>query len=227
MPSLKVGGKGDTAQKKLEADLQALSLKVEAAGGLTMDEKKKSQGFSCLGDKNSEKPDPYLLRLKGPKAEVPDLGGSVSADRGDIQIDVSVPKSDANLSAPKMKKKAKISGPSCLQGEKPDPYLLKLQGPKKNLDLEAPKADVSAEIKSEVKPAKPKFKGPSCLQGEKPDPTLLKLQGPKIETKEKDGSAAISGNVELDVSAKTEMEKPAKGKKFQGPSCLQGEKPDP
>merc|ERR1712228_58793 len=101
MPSLKIGGKGDAAPKQAEAEILAPAVEIGASAKTTTDEKKKSQGFSCLGDKKAEKPDPYLLRLQGPRAEVKDMEANISPESGNIQIDVSVPKSDANLSAPK------------------------------------------------------------------------------------------------------------------------------
>jgi len=241
--------------------------------------------------------------MKGPKClkgeaevDVPTAGLQVEgpgfdvSQGGNIQVDVSVPKSDANMSAPSVQmKKPKFKGPSCLSGEKPDPHLLKLQGPKVDIDVNKPKADASIkkpkikgpscfrgeadidvpeaefDVKTpdakatadidldtstpkadidiaapsvQVKTKKPKFKGPSCLKGEKPDPHLLKLQGPKvdmpavaIDTKTPDAS----GNIALDVSipkAETDIAAPtmqvkSKKPKFKGPSCLQGEKPDP
>merc|ERR1712168_880629 len=238
-----MGGKGDTAVTPVSAEFQASEVKFEES----TEEKKKSQGFSCLGDMNAEKPDPYLLKLKGPRAEIKDTETDISTESGNIQIDVSVPKSDANYSAPKLKKKAKISGPSCLQGEKPDPYLLKLQGPKVHIDSEKPKAQVDSEtpqlamstaLSTEGKKPKLKTKGPSCLQGEKPDSIVLEIEGPKPDIKTPKAEVSVQAPIgELDVGTNlsTDLEGSESAivtankdkTKFKGPSCLQGEKPDP
>merc|ERR1712142_1392725 len=121
-------------------------------------------------------------------------------------------KKDATTEA-EAKSKKKFQGPSCLKGEKPDPQLLKLQGPKVEIDQQSPDVSVTAAPK-EIK-AKSKFTGPSCLQGEKPDPHLLKLQGPKAEVNadvkspEVDiGKPVIDVNVEKpsgDVGVQTEL----------------------
>merc|ERR1712142_594690 len=164
-------------------------------------------------------------------------------------------KKDATTEA-EAKSKKKFQGPSCLKGEKPDPQLLKLQGPKVEIDQQSPDVSVTA-APNEVK-AKSKFTGPSCLQGEKPDPHLLKLQGPKAEVNAdvkspelEIGKPVIDVNVEKpsgDVGIQMELpgtepvlkleeseglkadvtidDKPKKSK-FTGPACLKGEKPDP
>jgi hypothetical protein len=213
MPSLKKSeGKVETTSGNLNNEFELPALEVKdanldlASPDISMEGKKtKSKGFSCLGDASTEAPDPYLLRLKGPKAEVKDA--ELTHEGGNIHIDVSVPKSDANLSAPKIKKKAKFTGPSCLQGDKPDPHLLKLQGPKvERVEIEKPKAE-----------------GFACFKGEKSSVDVEKT-GP-----------SLSANKELDdinigTSSEIELKEPAKvdvKKKFKGPSCLQGEKPDP
>merc|ERR1712142_738147 len=213
MPSLKKSeGKVETTSGNLNNEFELPALEVKdanldlASPDISMEGKKtKSKGFSCLGDASTEAPDPYLLRLKGPKAEVKDT--ELTHEGGNIHIDVSVPKSDANLSAPKIKKKAKFTGPSCLQGDKPDPHLLKLQGPKvEKVEIE-----------------KPKVEGFACFKGGKSSVDVEKT-GP-----------SLSANNELDdinIGTETEIElkEPAKvdaKKKFKGPSCLQGEKPDP
>merc|ERR1712142_967443 len=213
MPSLKKSeGKVETTSGNLNNEFELPALEVKdanldlASPDISMEGKKtKSKGFSCLGDASTEAPDPYLLRLKGPKAEVKDT--ELTHEGGNIHIDVSVPKSDANLSAPKIKKKAKFTGPSCLQGDKPDPHLSKLQGPKvEKVEIE-----------------KPKVEGFACFKGGKSSVDVEKT-GP-----------SLSANKELDdinigTATEIELKEPAKvdaKKKFKGPSCLQGEKPDP
>lgn len=265
MPSLKKSGSKGEIHSKAEislpdAAIRGPEIKVATPSASVEESKNKSKGFSCLGDKG-DKPDPYLLRLQGPKVEEKEIDGQVSVEGGKIEIDVSVPRSDANLSAPKLKKKSKISGPSCFQGEKPDPYLLKLQGPKLekvesgkldasvksqapsldlkpdplSVELHGPKAEISSNLPkvSTEKPdieKKHKFKGPSCLQGEKPDPHLLKLQGPKADVEGEIELQAPSSTISVqggDADAGAKISVPDKKGKFKGPSCLQGEKPDP
>merc|ERR1739838_424485 len=185
----------------------------------------------------------------------PNAHVSVSGEpKKDLGVSTDLGK-DATIEAGGKSKK-KFQGPSCLKGEKPDPQLLKLQGPKVEIDTQSLDVSVTAAPK-EVK-AKSKFKGPSCLQGEKPDPHLLKLQGPKAEVNADVKSPeleiakpVIDVNIEKpssDVGIHMELpgtepvikleeskgleadviidDKPKKSK-FTGPACLKGEKPDP
>ena len=52
------------------------------------------------------------------------------------EIDQHFVEVHTDAKAKKEIKRAKFKGPSCLHGEKPDPYLLKLQGPKSSSVLE-------------------------------------------------------------------------------------------
>merc|ERR1712243_456122 len=94
-----------------------------------------------------------------------------------MNLDVDVPGAEIHLPEPEAEldididvKKPKYSGFSCLDGEKPDPYLLKLKGPK------VESKDKSLSLKS-------KSKGPACLKGEadfEVPSSELSVEGPKL-----------------------------------------------
>jgi hypothetical protein len=187
----------------------------------------KFKGPSCL---QGEKPDPHLLKLQGPKVSI---DGTEHIPDTDIQVKCSPGTPSATLDAelstvptvkdadqksieigaelePKEVKKAKFKGPSCLQGEKPDPYLLKLQGPK---------ADISTEKKTKVGSGKLDVVAPDLsLDIEKP------TDDPSITVPIKTAGDDASIEIVVEEPASNLQTRP---KKMKGPSCLQGERPDP
>ena len=62
---------------------------------------------------------------------------SLNIDGSNLNIAAPEPSIDINEDNSTTGKKAKFSGLSCLEGEKPDPYLLKLQGPKVDIGAES------------------------------------------------------------------------------------------
>merc|ERR1712142_997728 len=247
------GPKPDIKTPKAEVSVQAPIGELDVGTNLSTDlegsesaivtankDKTTFKGPSCL---QGEKPDPHL-KLQGPKAEVALEGPDTSASIRGNEMTADAP-------SPGVKGK-KFEGPSCLRGEKPDPHLLKLQGPKIDghgelekdiLPAKVPTVDAEAKLsitEPEAQKTK-KHKGISCLQGEKPDPHLLKLQGPKADIDTLEPSANLSAKVEMPAlsaprdssmptiegAADTDIVIQPKKSKFKGPSCLQGEKPDP
>jgi len=111
-----------------------------------------------------EKPDPYLLRLQGPKADLDE----VEPIKGKASVDFTAPALNVLVEKPRLDsikarddvapvtstnletKPTKVKGFSCLEGEKPDPHLLKLRGPHVDKSLKRPKneADIAVSAKS-------------------------------------------------------------------------------
>merc|ERR1712142_1377435 len=174
----------------------------------------KGKGFSCL---EGEKPDSHLLRLRGPRIDKSlkrpkneaDIAVSAKSPKIDLPLeaeseaDVSLPNTDMSLPPEKISmsvesaadlssKKDKPKSTSCWKGsESPDPYLLRLQGPKapevktgslktdlQHKPLQSEKgSSLPARLETEkleasevqIKVGK-KQRGPSCLKGEVDEP---------------------------------------------------------
>merc|ERR1712227_360088 len=84
-------------------------------------------------------------RIEDPSADI-NASGSIDTPKLDMKVNAEAPTLDASVKTPRKK----FKGPACLQGEKPDPYLLKLQGPKIEGEAKPPKVKGDAEIKANL-----------------------------------------------------------------------------
>merc|ERR1712142_91267 len=191
-PTLNLDSNFDVSTPTLDVSTPHLEGSIPKLDANLKTPKKKFKGPACL---QGEKPDPHLLKLRGPKVEgevkSPKVKMSKSL-RGDGDVDL--PNSEIHSSTPSINatgdlsvdaKKPKFSGFSCLDGEKPDPYLLKLQGPNPDLELKEPKS-----------------KSPKCLQGE------IELEKPKADLSIPEKQI---GSVDMSSDAQVELDK-SKGK---------------